>query len=725
MFSAARSAIRSLSARVVAASVGTIVVTALAFGIPAYHLIHTGLGQQAWSHAADGGRATLALLGAEKNRLSDMATLTAQRPTLQQLLREGDGRGEIYLGPTPSLGAYLQDFQAHADLDILVVRDAVGEALAGGGWSQLPFEEGVTFYPLDVPPGDTPDGPALALIASHPVRDVQSDRLLGYVTVGIILDDAFVRHLEDETGFGQSIVMAGQRVATSLPASQAVETAAAGPVETLPQGEPCILKIGRSAYYTIRQPLVDAQGDEVAQIEVALPVDDLLLTERRALAALALAALLIAAVGSASGGLAVRRLIAPLRQLTLAARHISQGDLVTPIPVPKEPDEIATLAQALEESRVNTYRALDDLSQARAWLDTLIQSVAEGIVTVDQDGTITSFSQGAARITGWPREAALGQPLDAVLKPAEPGEALGQHIPASGTMRQVSIVTVGGRAATLAVTGAKLKPPGGGTRQTVLVFRDMTEEEATQRLRAYFLANISHEFRTPLSALHASVELLLEEMGALSMAEMWELLSSVHRSVTGLQTLIDNLLESSRIEAGRFSIRRRPSDLNAIIADAIRMTEPLLERRRQNLALSEPPDLPTIDADPTRLTQVLVNLLSNASKYSPVGAPIDLAVERTDGRLRVVVADRGPGISPADRSSLFHRFVRLEAQDGTQYGVGLGLSVVKAIVEEHGGVVGVEGRPGGGSAFWFTLPVEVVAAKETVVKDTDDENTDS
>ncbi|MEJ2150289.1 MAG: ATP-binding protein [Chloroflexota bacterium] len=714
-----RSAVRSLSRRVVAAFVGTIVVTAVAFGIPAYHLIHAGLGHQAWAHVADGGRATLALLDAEKGRLSDMAALTAHRPTLQRLLREGDAA---------ALDGYLRAFQANVDLDILVVRDASGEALAGGRWADLPFEEETVFYPLS----RSTSGPALALalIDSHAINDVESGDLLGYVTVGILLDDAFARHLADETGFGQSIVMEDQRVATSLPASQVVETAAAGQAETLPPGEARTLKVGRNAYYTVLHPLLDPQGHEIARIEVALPVDDLLRAERRALAGLALAALLIAAIGSTSGGLYVRQLTAPLRQLTLAARNISRGDLITPVPVPREPDEIATLAQALEESRVNTFRALDDLSQARAWLDTLIQSVAEGIVTVDQEGRITSFSQGAARITGWPREAALGQPLDGVLRPAEGAEPLSKKALSSGTMRQVGVVTAGGRPATLAVTGARLKPPDGGTRQTVLVFRDMTEEEAIGRLRAYFLANISHEFRTPLSALHASVELLMEEMGALSRAEVWELLNSVQRSVAGLQALIDNLLESSRIEAGRFSIRRRPSDLNAIIADAVHMTRPLLERRCQELAVSEPPHPPTIDADPTRLTQVLVNLLSNASKYSPVGAPVELSVEVEDDRLRMVVADRGPGIPPAEQSSLFQRFVRLDAQDGTQYGVGLGLSVVKAIVEEHGGKVGVEARPEGGSAFWLTLPLEGMVVQETVVQETvvkvtDDENTDS
>jgi signal transduction histidine kinase len=106
-----------------------------------------------------------------------------------------------------------------------------------------------------------------------------------------------------------------------------------------------------------------------------------------------------------------------------------------------------------------------------------------------------------------------------------------------------------------------------------------------------------------------------------------------------------------------------------------------------------------------RITQVFVNLLSNASKYSPVQKKIELRVEAPPGQgLRVSVADRGEGIPRAERENLFRRFVRLSASDAPQYGIGLGLSVVKAIVEEHGGEVGVDERPGGGSTFWFRLP---------------------
>jgi signal transduction histidine kinase len=135
--------------------------------------------------------------------------------------------------------------------------------------------------------------------------------------------------------------------------------------------------------------------------------------------------------------------------------------------------------------------------------------------------------------------------------------------------------------------------------------------------------------------------------------------------------------------------------------------KPLLERRQQNLSLDQPQRLPKIYADPTRLTQVLVNLLSTASKYGPLGEPIDVSLEEMDDRwLRVSVADRGPGIPADERENLFSRFIRLDTQDNTQYGIGLGLSVVKAIVEEHSGEVGVEERPGGGSIFWFTIPLD-------------------
>jgi signal transduction histidine kinase len=227
--------------------------------------------------------------------------------------------------------------------------------------------------------------------------------------------------------------------------------------------------------------------------------------------------------------------------------------------------------------------------------------------------------------------------------------------------------------------------------------------DSQRSLQAYFLANISHEFRTPLAGMKVSLELLLDNLRDLSPTELDELLNSLHLSVSSMSQLIDNLLESSKIEAEQLTLRRVNTDAEKLIVDAARLAQPFLNRRGQHLSIDLPLTPTPVQADITRMIQVLVNLLINASKYSP-GGVIDVAVERDDAGTRVTIADRGAGIPADKREGVFKRFVRLGATASEDYGAGLGLSVVKAIVQAHGGTVGVDERDGGGSKFWFTLP---------------------
>jgi len=234
----------------------------------------------------------------------------------------------------------------------------------------------------------------------------------------------------------------------------------------------------------------------------------------------------------------------------------------------------------------------------------------------------------------------------------------------------------------------------------------ITDQDDFRRVHAYFLGNISHEFKTPLASLSASLELLLDELDDLSPTEQRELLKSVQLSVGSLQTLVSNLLESTSIEAGQFVIRRHPLEMNAVLAEAVRIIQPLLDRRRQDLVLIQPFRLPPVEADPVRLVQLLVNLLSNASKYSPLGQKIDLGLDVFDHNLLIAIADRGPGIPENERADVFQHFVRLAMENSDQYGAGLGLSVVKHIVDGHGGTISIDDRPGGGAIFWITLPLK-------------------
>jgi PAS domain S-box-containing protein len=430
------------------------------------------------------------------------------------------------------------------------------------------------------------------------------------------------------------------------------------------------------------------------------------LAGQQALGMLLLGTLVAVGLGAALAERLARQVTGPLAQLTQATKDMSQGNSTAPLALPAAPREVAALAAAFEASRSSTGRLVHDLTQATEWSDALLQSIVEGIVTLDEAGRITSFSDGAERVTGWKAEEVLGQPISEVLPLSDGDGQLTDQMPPAGGVTEIAAVTRNGREVILAATCARLRLPGDQTTQWALVLRDTTNEEAARRLRSYFLANISHEFRTPLSALNASIQLLLEEVEDLSPAQIVELLSSVRLSVSGLQNLIDNLLESASIEAGRFRIRQRETEPDEVLAEAIRVMQPLLDRRHQTLCLHKPAHLPLVSVDPTRLTQVWVNLLSNASKYGPPESSIELSLDVAgEGGLCSSVADRGPGIPPAERAHLFRQFVRLSQPDGAQYGIGLGLSVVKAIVEGHGGQVGVEDRPGGGVVFWFKIPL--------------------
>jgi two-component system phosphate regulon sensor histidine kinase PhoR len=687
-----RSALRSLSTQMIASFAAIVGIATLLSGIPAYWIIRSALESQLDGRLGGAVKTTSVFLDLSLNQVADAARLTAERPTLRRALDDED---------TASLQGYLDTLRIGADVDSLAVIDADGTLSAAGG--AIPAD---LFAGLD-PGGEyvvlSDPSTALALAAKHDIVDTGTGRHLGSVLALTRVDDAFMRGLSEGTGVEQSIVIAGKRVASSLPGAvgMAVDAASeAGPGETVE------FETAGGQFRAESLPLKDTRGEVLAYAEIALSIGETRLAEQRALLAIAASALVIGLGGSLLGAGLARKVAGPIEVLTRAADQLSRGTLDKPVPVRDGPSELVTLSSALESSRLHLRRTLDELTSANAWSENLIQSIVEGVITVDPLGTVEFISRGAERLTGWTPEEAVGLPLDLVLRPVEPESmAWIWSLPAEGSKRQVRVFNQAGREVSLAITAARLKLPADGEAQIALVLRDVTEEEAVRELRSYFLANISHEFKTPLSALTASIELLMDEADKFSSEDVGALLASIHVSSLGLQTLVDNLLESTSIEAGRFGIRTRPTQMRLVIEDALRVIRPLMERRQQTFRVISEDKIPVVEADPTRLTQVFVNLLSNACKYSPLGAEIEVHQSVKDGWLRTEVADRGPGIALTERRTLFQRFVRLRRQDEAQYGIGLGLSVVKAIVEGHGGAVGVEGREGGGSIFWFTLPL--------------------
>jgi two-component system phosphate regulon sensor histidine kinase PhoR len=660
----------SLVVQLVFSFMALILLTTLAVGLPAILLIRNQVERQTWARVNQGSHATEALYSAWQRRISDLALLTSQRPTLSLLLSQEQGT---------ALANYLQTLQEETELDLILVCDAdhhpIIQTSAATSTALCRLQDPTGLHVIEV--GNSPQ---VWMMAAHPIDDESTD--LGQVVVGILLDDEFSRRMSAQTSLEHTILVNEQPVASSLTGGAAACcTSTRQPIDN-PAADiatmPAFLEVNNRPYYSTRLVLSPPGLID----EIALDVDDVVATERNLTWILVGSIILVALAGSVLGVAVARRIGQPLTRLTEAATAISMGDQTTSLSVPSQVREVTLVSQALERARVDLQRTLNELQRERAWIDHLLEAITEGIVALDDRGCITFFSPGAERITGWSQSEALNHTCDEIFHLAETSDTFSQHIPLPGQQSKILLEMEDGRQITLGITSAQLSSPDSGETGLVLVLRDISEAELIHRLLGGFLANITHEFRTPLSSIAASTELLLDQAPDLSQAELQKLLTSLYMGIISLQTLIDNLLESASLEAGRFQVYVRPSDLGEIIAEAVHMTQPLQEKYGQSLVVELPATIPLVLVDSRRIVQVLVNLLFNAIKYSPDETKIKLNAIVNQGRVRIAVADQGPGVPPGRQDELFYQFVHYDADDAkSRHGVGLGLSVVKAIIE--------------------------------------------
>ena len=498
-------------------------------------------------------------------------------------------------------------------------------------------------------------------------------------------------------------------------------------------------RVDDSAEYVAAMPLRAADGAVVGLLEARMPtasVDAALKTLRLRIFGLAGA---VAGAATLCGVLLGRRLARPLRDLTEASARIGRGDLATPIP--RAPGaETGRLAATMDEMRARLLHLTAELQRRRGDAESILSGIVEGVFSVDRERRVRYMNRQAEAMLGVAPGAALGRFCGDVLYPRGGTERPCEtacpilHARFSGSARAAESVRVGETVKTVVVTSSAPAVESDGNRSPTLaetqfqVIRDETELEAARRARDAVLANISHEFRTPLAAQLASIELLRDRLPELSPDEGRELVLSLERGTIRLTRLIDNLLESVRIESGRTSIRRQPVALDEIVEEAAQMCRPLFDQRRQQLAIELPWPLPLLTGDAPRLAQVLVNLLANAQKFAPAGSTIRIGAAVAGGaagtvaasaapaapsparaeatpELRVWVEDEGPGL-PAGGADLFAPFSRSEGEEPEAGGLGLGLFIARSIVERHGGRIEIAGADAGhGARVTIALPL--------------------
>ncbi len=235
------------------------------------------------------------------------------------------------------------------------------------------------------------------------------------------------------------------------------------------------------------------------------------------------------------------------------------------------------------------------------------------------------------------------------------------------------------------------------------------EREQVARLRALdelqnsFVSAVSHELRTPLTCIKTSVELLHATSHGPSEAQQVELIHTIEQHVGRLEALVTDLLEITRLEAGRVTLSKQPTDLRVLVKRAVEALHPLMERKQQTVYLHLPESLNPIEVDRRRIEQALTNILSNATKFTPKKGQIDVTLNEAPQSVQVCVADNGPGIPQEDQARVFEKFYVVKDGRGLS-GVGLGLYIARQMIELHGGQIWVQSQPGQGSTFGFSVP---------------------
>jgi NtrC-family two-component system sensor histidine kinase KinB len=406
-------------------------------------------------------------------------------------------------------------------------------------------------------------------------------------------------------------------------------------------------------------------------------------------------------------------ILKPIEDMTHSIREIARRNYSLRLPVSSN-DELGAMAHSFNQmaSKLDEYEHMNvqKLLSEKSRIETIINQMNEAIVGLDGDLQILFANRTALRLLDWQEEEVMGQsaielahqsPLfqEWILE-IRNGEAYANRLYPSITLQQQGHVYYFEKDVLHVAAGAQ------ETRQGfVVILKNVTSFKEQEMARTHFIATVSHELKTPISAIDMSMGLLQDHrIGDLN-GEQRQLTDTVRQNTTRLLKMVNELLEMSRIEAGQLSLDQDEVAPAEIVDRALSSISTLFREKGVQGIRQIEPELPSLTVDLQKTTGVLINFLTNALRYSRKGGKIHLQVSLRSGGVCFQVRDEGPGIEAEDQERIFQRYQR--GKNDRTPGTGLGLAISKEFIEKQGGQIWVESKPGQGSTFGFSLPVEI------------------
>jgi len=449
---------------------------------------------------------------------------------------------------------------------------------------------------------------------------------------------------------------------------------------------------------------VGEQDAPVVVVRVASPLTEIDRAMRGMYIHMLWAGAFIAVGVSALSLLISRRISRPIVAIERVAERFAGGELDLRVPMP-DSAELAALAGSLNKMAAQLGERIATITEQRNKLDTILSSMVEGVFAVDDKGRIVSVNTAASKLLGMDPARTQGRHVEEVVRNVDLQEFVRQTLAGvQPAETDISLPIHGGRSFSL--HGACLTDAQGRRSGAVIVLNDMTQIRRLETIRRDFVANVSHELKTPVTLIQGFVEALVDG-SVRDPTQVERYLSIVARHASRLNSIIDDLLALSRLEdAGeQRALSFDVGPVKPVIEEAIHLSGIKADEKKIALDLTCADDIEA-RINPPLLEQAVTNLIDNSIKYSPEGSRIRVEARRQDAEVSITVIDEGCGIPPEHLARVFERFYVVDKSRSRKLGgTGLGLAIVKHIAQAHDGRVTVESTPGKGSIFTIHLPV--------------------